>query len=448
MKAIIAEYQEQRVLSPTTNNEQYYMEDGSANYASPVYSLPDEDRTQIAETYTNNKLNDAGNYNMQYDRTQMPNIKQPVTDDNRASEIIDLCGDDDDQEKATKVLNKTLGSIITTEINADVNIHNALSNLSIRDMSITDERMDTDIECSQSILNNYDETNNVQRNNTSISVNVAGNMPINNVKGEHERIQQKETSKMPYQTTVITNPSKTVKPLAINLNTPNIRKDNGYNVNHPLIEKVSKAINNLFSNAEKPITDQNKSQTIVASPINNVISVVQKECTVAKNNNNNINDKENSLAIAEGLSTVAKILKDKTSNKNKKVKPPVAVKKKRAPRKKKSTEAQVKENRKLNTEIFIGPSFNYQKNNKTIETVPIKKYNRKKINCPNSLNHEELPIPIYNKNVVHDLSWLESIRYVREIGEDEYDRELANLTDDFWDNCLLPPSFDERDFEF
>ncbi|KAJ8725926.1 hypothetical protein PYW08_004109 [Mythimna loreyi] len=54
-------------------------------------------------------------------------------------------------------------------------------------------------------------------------------------------------------------------------------------------------------------------------------------------------------------------------------------------------------------------------------------------------------IPIYNKNVVDDLSWIENIRYVREIRADENDSKL-HLDESFWDNFYLPANWTENEF--
>ncbi|CAH1645840.1 unnamed protein product [Spodoptera littoralis] len=54
-------------------------------------------------------------------------------------------------------------------------------------------------------------------------------------------------------------------------------------------------------------------------------------------------------------------------------------------------------------------------------------------------------VPIYNKNVIDDLSWIEDIRYVREIAAEENDCKLQ-LEDDFWDNYYLPANWSDNEF--
>lgn len=54
---------------------------------------------------------------------------------------------------------------------------------------------------------------------------------------------------------------------------------------------------------------------------------------------------------------------------------------------------------------------------------------------------------IYNKYVENDLSWMENIRYVREINAEEHDATLI-FDDSFWENFTMPINWNERDFEY
>lgn len=44
-----------------------------------------------------------------------------------------------------------------------------------------------------------------------------------------------------------------------------------------------------------------------------------------------------------------------------------------------------------------------------------------------------------------DLSWIENIKYVRQVSNDEY-ISSANISDSFWNNCDFPPDWDDNDF--
>ncbi|KAI8434609.1 hypothetical protein MSG28_003145 [Choristoneura fumiferana] len=56
------------------------------------------------------------------------------------------------------------------------------------------------------------------------------------------------------------------------------------------------------------------------------------------------------------------------------------------------------------------------------------------------------PETIYNENVECDLSWVENLRYVREISQEENDPTLSILDDNFWNNFNLPDKWNDQDF--
>ncbi|XP_050678702.1 uncharacterized protein LOC126974973 isoform X2 [Leptidea sinapis] len=45
-----------------------------------------------------------------------------------------------------------------------------------------------------------------------------------------------------------------------------------------------------------------------------------------------------------------------------------------------------------------------------------------------------------------DLSWVQSLKYIREVAGDEFDSKLGDFTASFWENCTLPGCVDENDF--
>ncbi|XP_053625377.1 uncharacterized protein LOC128683611 [Plodia interpunctella] len=51
---------------------------------------------------------------------------------------------------------------------------------------------------------------------------------------------------------------------------------------------------------------------------------------------------------------------------------------------------------------------------------------------------------VYNSNVENDLSWMENIRYIREVAPDEIDRTLTYLNDNFWQTNVL--TLNDQDF--
>ncbi|XP_059045232.1 myb-like protein D [Achroia grisella] len=54
---------------------------------------------------------------------------------------------------------------------------------------------------------------------------------------------------------------------------------------------------------------------------------------------------------------------------------------------------------------------------------------------------------VYNKTVENDLSWLENIRYVREVGTDETDTALTFLNESFWNDYTLPNGWSDLEFQ-
>lgn len=47
----------------------------------------------------------------------------------------------------------------------------------------------------------------------------------------------------------------------------------------------------------------------------------------------------------------------------------------------------------------------------------------------------------------NDLSWIDSMKYIRVVEDDEYDPNLSSFLQ-IWDKCLLPKDWDESDFSY
>lgn len=67
--------------------------------------------------------------------------------------------------------------------------------------------------------------------------------------------------------------------------------------------------------------------------------------------------------------------------------------------------------------------------------------------------HMNLNIPTPNtpdtqlKPIETDLSWIEGIKFVREVHPEEY-TTFEGLTESFWNNCEFPPDWDDGDFSY
>ncbi|XP_052757480.1 uncharacterized protein LOC128202183 isoform X2 [Galleria mellonella] len=62
------------------------------------------------------------------------------------------------------------------------------------------------------------------------------------------------------------------------------------------------------------------------------------------------------------------------------------------------------------------------------------------------LNPDEYLAQIHNKTVENNLSWLENIRYVRQVGADETDPKLTYLNESFWNDYTLPNGWSDQEF--
>ncbi|CAG4913036.1 unnamed protein product [Colias eurytheme] len=48
------------------------------------------------------------------------------------------------------------------------------------------------------------------------------------------------------------------------------------------------------------------------------------------------------------------------------------------------------------------------------------------------------------KQTKTDLSWIDNIKYVREVNVDEYDPKLKDLSESFWNNCIFPSDWENE----
>ncbi|XP_047020935.1 uncharacterized protein LOC124630936 [Helicoverpa zea] len=408
MKAIIIDHQEQRGDS----HEEPNMREGSS---SPVYSMPDEDRTYLTQPV-------EGGIN--------------VTEPNNDVEIIDLV--DSDDEGNHEADNATAES---SRLNVEVDLHRGMSSLSLKDT----EQLDTtvDINCSQSILNNFEGVvNEIHLEKTTVPSDVMVNInakakAVDFIRTDKEVflhnyktpiVEQRHTDNLkimdhltktsnatkthytPESTlTVITNQPKIIKTTTNVLTMNPIEKYN----NNTSATDISDTQRQTWYDSNKTCSINNFGQASETQLTHAFERVGQKIISTAQN----VLDLNTGVPINtyRGIdntrqSNTPETLINKENSEN--------VKKKRCPRKKVTNEVEVK-----------------PKNRRGPKPKEHSKIGSKK----------NKSVPIYNKNVENDLSWVENIRYVREIKEDENETQL-NIEESFWCNYYLPNNWNDNDF--
>ena len=450
MKAIIVDHQEQGTNPTIQNASSNACGDYRAGSISPVYSIPDEDRTltQIAEA---NPINGM------------------VA--NEDVEIIDLSNIDDDDDSIHNDTNASNTDSAGSRITVEVDIHRGMSSLSLRDAVDPLEKTSIDVNYSQSILNNF-EGNNVEQMQPNkmhaISQEAVVSGVMGNVANKGKTIQNDGNTafgKIPNKNiTIVTESNKSVesstapnKP-TVSASTNTNRKNITVQNKEPLKEIYTDK-NLIMSPNQKQNLNTNSSQVFYSAT--NEMPVTQRQTWYDSNRTCTVKDSNKITRPAQIFKVVNPVtIQNKTNftvntpntfkstrkeNQPKKaiensrapfhnnspfnntqasVVPEIAttMKKKRGPRKKKAKDE--KETKPKNKRVYRGPN-SYKENIAVKETNKI--------------------IPIYNENVINDLSWIENIRYVREIKVDENDSKL-NLEDSFWDNYYLPTNWSENEF--
>uniref|UniRef100_A0A2A4JH36 Uncharacterized protein n=1 Tax=Heliothis virescens TaxID=7102 RepID=A0A2A4JH36_HELVI len=408
MKAIILDHQEQRGDSREESNMR---EDSS----SPVYSMPDEDRTYLTQP-------DEGGHNC----TEPSNV-----------EIIELVDSDDDGN--IEAVNATAEG---SRVNLEVDLHRGMSSLSLKDT----EPLDTtaDVNCSQSILNNFEDIGKeIHLEKTTVpSEAVMGNidakaktvyfnqtdkeviLPFKRYNSKTPIVEQTDNLKSKDDSDKTTNPIRThctpKSTMTAVTNQPNVIKTTANVLTISPIEKYNTNTNNISVTQRSTWYDSNKTCSI-----NNFghANVTQPTNTFERANQMNISTAKNLLDLNVGVPINPYSGKENSDHSNTPEtlidqEDPAKTKKKRCPRKKVSNENDMKPKNQRASK----PKENRRTGPKKNKTVPI-----------------------YNRNVENDLSWVENIRYVREIRQDENDTKLI-IEDSFWDNYYLPNNWNETDF--
>lgn len=370
---------------------------------SPVYSLPDDDRlyTQAALACKENLLENIESYSSRH------NVDEDWCNDNVESQlpekIIDLSSDEED--------NNTFQIV-----NIVADVRRGISNLSIKDNHLTV------ITESQSILENFkpvslpNETcltkgiyvNSITQNATEDievpeqqSYNIVDNFEQNNNQSNKKILEAASIYKLQNNSNDAREKTTSLKQ-KVKKKIP--QGDNAIN-----ISKLTDVTKLAVKFAQPLLT--NNIQEIIQIPKKNVVKNLNTKKTYKKRNDNNKTNKTKSerkrKTKKDGETTKNSTRKIKKSDTDK----PSVINNDNIPT-------------KVNTDIFKKTN-SFNANSKIIEAIMPK---------------------MDSKNIKDDLSWIENIRYVREITTDEFDSKLSSIEESFWDNLMLPNGWNDEDF--
>lgn len=402
MKAIILEHREE-ADSDNMNSNICHLQNYRPPSVSPVYSMCEEDLTQFSQVVDT-----------------VSNTKDAIEVD----EIIDLCIDDDENDSGKTA---TVDFIQPPPVTVEVDIQRAVSNLSLQELPAP-EQPDT---CSQSILNNFVTNEHIEQNLTNVSEEATAIYLVVNVDKNGKTFYAK--SKLQN-----TEPSKIIKKPLIRPNTIIKPKSSNtamsQNINTKTLEDITAKLK-IDSRVLKPTNhivlhqDGNKEDHV--SYPGSTKTIVHQDVPVFESSKISV-ETSNATSQLHPHETKKKLNKEQnvnTSNIKQKTAEP---KKKRAPRKKKNVDT--KENKAKSRQP---KKMSTQKSKLPPSESDTNSFN----NFPNTSTR----IPIYNDQVINDLSWMENIRFVREIGVEENDQSLT-LEESFWDNYHLPPNWSDSEF--
>ncbi|XP_047988488.1 uncharacterized protein LOC125228082 [Leguminivora glycinivorella] len=357
-----------------SHNQSFQMTNQIAGSASPVYSLPDEDRNIDSEQNNIEDLNitnvtDDDVINKEMDITNAANddathkdkdSNEQINTANKSQvrhstyaksndgniDVIDITNDTDEEDIQGEC-NEQLVSI--------ERVNTGMSTMTLQD-NVGSEIQCDDNNCSQSILDNYD----------------------NDVTNETSKEKDIHKVKMVVQDEIN----------ATTRTTSNIDKD--YQINTPL----SGITSNKIADPKLMISQSKTAVDVTMKPTE-----------------------------FKGDTDKGKKVTNKNDNKLKK--------------------RRTKKNKESKVDSVTQTCLDITMSSKRVVDYNGKEKNPKNIKKPKK--HEKVH-EIYNENVENDLSWVENLRYVREISPSEYDPGLNILQDNFWNNFQLPGTWDDLDF--
>lgn len=370
---------------------------------SPVYSTADEDLTQCLEIDDNIGLGEQ--------------IHDGRTDSDKNKEKIETKGGEADSntteggikyKNVTTLNNQTqliekgplsndmeVIDLCNGEINVpisqnnalrfhhelDYNIQNAISNLSLRDIDTAFTPFSQ--ECSQSILGGYYPA----YTQYSVQKEVALPLTINDV-----------IKIAPHQ--------------------------------QPETETISKDV------LPKILLATTKRKINVQTPAGNKPVATQKSVKTSKQETKKRNNAKNKTDIKTSKQSDTKVANEKKTQKQKNVKANDTKHKQNEANRSNTTQTA---NKQSNHQYqSYTNKLTYSKTQQSIEPRTDKCFKANK-------GKDRQIVPIHNKAVANDLSWIENIRFVREIPSEEYESFIQEA---FWENYTLPDDWNDNDFNY
>lgn len=403
---------------------------------SPVYSTTDEDLTQYIEAedsarfseqihYRETDLSDnmAGSFSDKAHTTEVNADKDLLSSPNN-----NCTGHFDDKTHTKDVERRQFGNDIkllhrcddekndlirqknayTFNHELEFTIQNAISNLSINDIEETFTPFSQ--EFSQSILDNFDP---VCKDN-----DLPKNVQIPLTQDYHDVIRTATISQRKPETDTVLFKNKFAK---IPLQKQNI--NNQMTANKPVTIQTIKTheMQQMYNDAESAKTSKPRA----------------KKATNARNTNKDKTSEpskivKNKKSTAKVASTKAKTHNKKNMKASQKTKQPA-----------KHDEIHITNTtQKLN--IMQGEDHH---SNYTIKPLTPQKLEQSESNKHLKAHKNRKDMPnIYSSVVINDLSWIEKIRFVREIPIEEY--ESFTVEEEFWENYDLPGQWNEEDFNY
>lgn len=415
---------EQRTLNPETTNEQntgHVDENKTQTCLSPVYSLPDEDKlfTQTALACKENFINNIQSH------SPRQNVDKGCFNDSVEVQIpvkiVDLYSDEEDNRV-------NIGTV-------DVDVHRSMSNL-----SLTDTEGQTEIDESQSVLRNFEHV--TQPIKTSSKKGTKVNSKVHN--GTITKVMNHTETKQQPQN-ILDNFSQN-KTQPDNIIHQEVKS-------HTILQNTSnnakvKAISLMQNMTKYKLKGQNVTNISKSNEVTKTAKIKTVECTPLLHNKSAKEiiqiRKEN---VANDLNAKKLCKKRKDKNKSNEIK---AVRHKRktikeSDRTKNGTNKLKKSNICKRKVDVINNRKELKSKNEKATAINTEKFNNNSINANSKIITTTIP-KIYNKKIEDDLSFVENIRYVRQITANEFDLKFTNIEKSFWDNLTFPSKWNDQDF--
>lgn len=449
--------------SCTADSENIFRDSQNNCYVgSPVYSLPDEDRTQMLHYINNNTVNNNSTFSKEMvendsitpysvsktvgqtlvnaaDTISVSSGEQEKTKDNRATifgnEVTDETPDLNlNHYKLKKDIQNNLRNTPAKghkkDVSENVNKMNAGVEEELKEASadlVTSDEREKEHCLSQSILKNVTSVESPHNFNYS-SCNTHSQFNIEMYNGPNEINQSFYKERNANLTDFTLNGIEKVYESHTDINEVETERSSNNHIENILcgqdMSEIDKEINNIMLHGriatnnkrnDKTHSDTNAPDIDVSVAQTKKCFKVQNDFTAMLNSDkpntskHNVNKKknlkkDNKIKLTKGKDDTLKTAKRNISNNTK--------------------------GKKIVT--FTRLTKIHKTSNQIVNGTPTTTSN---------------PPRSSQKRIENNLSWIENINYVRKITIEEHIQDLRFSSDSFWDNCLLPENWDDGVFE-